>query len=90
MLAVRPLLQGYLSTALERWWLAKNSRSKQKSRKNNAFVTTSLINNTSALLPRVVQQLVAPACMCVHRPVLRMFVHSTHVNTMIGCYIVQS
>ena len=64
MLCVRPLLQGYLSTALERWWLAKNSRAKQKSRKNNAFVTTSLINNTSALLPRVAQQLVAPACIC--------------------------
>ena len=67
MLSVRPLLQGYLATALERWWLAKNSRTKQKSRKSNAFVTTSLINNTSALLPRVAQRLVAPACMCAPR-----------------------
>jgi hypothetical protein len=65
LLSARALLQGYLCTALERWYLAKHSRSKQKARKNSVLVAASLINNTAALMPRVGQQLLLPACVFI-------------------------
>lgn len=64
LLAVKLFLQSHLNTALERWYLAKHMKSKNKT-KHGTIIATSLINNTSALLPRSAMLLVGPAALLV-------------------------
>eukprot|EP00892_Ulva_mutabilis_P005283 jgi/Ulvmu1/3126/UM015_0166.1 len=64
LLAIKLFLQSHLNTALERWYLAKHMKSKNRT-KHGTLVATSLINNTSALLPRAAMLLLGPAALLV-------------------------
>lgn len=64
LLSIKTFLQSHLSTALERWYLAKHLKFNNRT-SHGALVATSLINNTSALLPRAAMLLLGPAALLV-------------------------